>query len=155
MTMQSSGDVVVEYVDVLLPPFVLLTTENSICFIGDPVEQNVRDWEDSFGPSDWFKETLPKAFIRTRSLCYTYKTSSSRNSGVDDISHAAHGLLSEVAKLETNSSVRPFTGICDNTVARGRGPSRSVIFVCQSSGGHIVEEVRPNPQLELTIVDLQ
>ena len=127
---------------------------NSIIFIGDPIEQNIRDWEDFFGPSDWFEETLPRLFIRTRSLYYRYKTSSSRDSIVDDISVAAQYLLSEYAKLEIDSPVGPFTGTCDNAVARNRGPSRSVIFVCQSSGGAVVEEVRRNSLVELSIVDL-
>ncbi|KAF6228757.1 hypothetical protein HO173_011604 [Letharia columbiana] len=122
--MQSNEDVVVD-----------------IIFVENPIEQNLRDWEESFGHLEWFKEAFPRHSIKTRSLYYRYHGQSSRDSPVEVVNHAAHGLLSEWAKLETHSLVKPLIDSSGNAVDEGDGLPRPVLFVCQGLGGLVVEEV--------------
>lgn len=79
--------------------------------------------------------------MNSRSLYYGYHNQSSRDRPLDNVNHAALGLLSEWAKLETRLPVRLLTDPFETTVDRTNGPSRPVLFVCQSLGGLVVEKV--------------
>lgn len=100
-----------------------------IIFVGDVIERGRQYREELIGHPDWFKEALPKRFTKSRSLYYKYEAQIYRDSLVEYQIHAAHDLLLEWAKLDTNL----------HTIDRRNVPSRPVIFVCQSSGGALVE----------------
>ena len=131
------------WLSMLIPPFQNCLTHsfNSLIFVRDPTDQNLPNWEESFGHSNWFKETLPTKIRRTRCFHYRYHNQSSQDSPVAIVNRAAHGLLSEWAKLGIHSPPRPLIGPFENDVDRSNGPSRPVLFVCQSFGGPVVEEV--------------
>ena len=114
------------------------SSSNSIVFVGDPICQNVQAWEESFGPEDWFKEALPRQLINTRSFYYEYRSPSSCDSSAETIELAARDFLSEWSELKSQP---PPSDRFEGARRRNEGPSRPVLFVCQSLGGRIVEEV--------------
>ena len=92
-------------------------------------------------------------FTRTRSLYYKYNYQSPLKSPVEIIKHAAHGLLSEWANLNTRLPVKPWRYPLENAVDRSNGSSRPVLFVCQSLGGPVVEEVCRRAPVKPSIID--
>ena len=114
---------------------------NSIIFVGDPVGQSNQDWEDSFGLSEWFEDAFANQSPDVRSLHYRYHDQNSGESSLGLINHAAHRLLSWWAKIGTQSCAWQLTEPVENARGQRNGPSRPVIFVCQSLGGSVVEQV--------------